>query len=172
MTDQDTSKFDLSVIIVTFNSASFIQFCIRSIYQNISKLSTQVIVIDNHSNDETVDIIKANFPEITLLVNSENSGFSVACNQGAGLAEGKLLLFLNPDCILGNEALQRMCAVMSQHDQAVVGPALYDGSAKLLPESARVRPTIAGAINKLLGSLSVSERGDWSGILEIKVQGA
>lgn len=92
---------DLSIIIVNYNSLNFIKECIRSINDSIKsrKLKYEILVIDNNSDDGSVEYLKeeSRNGSIRLTVNNNNLGFSRASNIGALKASGRYLLFLNPD---------------------------------------------------------------------------
>lgn len=89
----------LSYIIVTYNSASYIQNCLNSIFQQ-DTTSSEIIVIDNASKDFTVEILKTKYPEVSLIENHENLGYAAAVNKASSIANGEWLLILNPDTIL------------------------------------------------------------------------
>ena len=87
---------EVSLIIVTYNSSDTIADCIGSILKNKGRY--EIIVVDNASSDNTVEILEKNFAsKIKLLKNNKNIGFTKACNQGGKVARGEYLLFLNPD---------------------------------------------------------------------------
>jgi GT2 family glycosyltransferase len=96
--DLRTNEVDFSIIIVTYNSEDFIRECLESVYNTIknTKFSFEVIVVDNNSQDATVDILR-DFPEVKLIKNKENLGFSRANNLAFEISKGKVLFFLNPD---------------------------------------------------------------------------
>jgi N-acetylglucosaminyl-diphospho-decaprenol L-rhamnosyltransferase len=101
--------------------------------------------VDNASTDGSVDVVRAEFPAVRLVVNSENRGFPGAINQGMSLAQGRYVLLLNPDTELVGDALGTMVAFADEHlDVGVVGPQLLnpDGSVQ---SSRRRFPTLATA---------------------------
>lgn len=85
-----------SIIIVTYNSAETIRQCLRCV-QAFTHTPHEVIVCDNSSTDDTVNVISSEFPHVKLIRNAENLGFAAANNLGASLASGHLLAFINPD---------------------------------------------------------------------------
>ena len=146
MTDISTS-----IIIVTYNVEGFITFCIDSLLRQEDAGQLEIIVVDNASLDSSVSIIKDRYPDIRVIANDENLGFSKACNQGAELATGDTLVFLNPDCIVEESAISKLVEKAKDPDVGIVGPLLIDGGGCVLPESARELPTTMSGLNKILG---------------------
>lgn len=108
---------DLSIIIVNFNTGQFLKKCLVSIYKSLekSKLSFDVTVVDNDSTDESVKTVKNKFPQVQLIENQKNLGFSKANNQGIKIARGEYILFLNPDTIVPKETLPLMVKFMKEN---------------------------------------------------------
>ena len=94
------SKLDLSIIIVNYRSWDVLQECLDSLNQHSPKLSYEVIVVDNDSQDGRITSFSQEHPSVNFIENSGNYGFSDGCNLGAENATGEYLLFLNPDVIL------------------------------------------------------------------------
>lgn len=90
-------KTDLSIIIISHNTENYLRDCLKSVHEKVVSVSYEIIVVDNVSTDNSVHMMRSEFPQIKLIVNKENTGFGRACNQAAGEAEGAYLLFLNPD---------------------------------------------------------------------------
>jgi len=88
---------DLSIIIVTHNSASVIVRCLQSIQKNPPSCSYEVVVVDNASRDGTVEKVKKSFPDVSVISNESNLGYSRGVNQGISFSNGKWILILNPD---------------------------------------------------------------------------
>ncbi len=99
---------DLSIIIVNYNVKEFLQNLVQSIYKAVANLSYEIIIVDNCSEDGSVEFIKSKFPEVTLIANKENLGFSKANNIGLKKSKGDYLLLLNPDTVVGEDTLVRM----------------------------------------------------------------
>jgi GT2 family glycosyltransferase len=108
---------DLSIIIVNYNVKEFIQNLLHSIVKAGAGLQYEVIIIDNASNDGSVEFIKEKFPNVKLIVNSVNRGFSRANNQGLKISKGEYLLLLNPDTILREDTLKRMIDFFHQNPE-------------------------------------------------------
>ena len=94
------NNIDLSIIIVNYKSWGVLQQCLDSFQQFPPRLSYEIIVIDNDSQDGKFDDFAEHNPQIKLIKNSGNNGFSNGCNLGAENTTGEYLLFLNPDVIL------------------------------------------------------------------------
>lgn len=144
----------ISVIIVSFNAPYFLQVCLESVMTSLKVLEGQgeVIVVDNASFEPSVKMIQERFPEVELIVNSENVGFSKAVNQGAQRASGEYILILNPDSVLPEDGLQDILQYADQQiNMGALGCRFIDGTGTLLPECKRNIPGIRSAVSKLFG---------------------
>jgi len=93
------TELDVSIIIVNYGSTEFIKACLESVKKHTSKINYELIIVDNDSkSDKIVDLLK-DFKKTALIRNDTNKGFSTANNQGAEIANGKYLLFLNNDTV-------------------------------------------------------------------------
>ncbi|MBI5214824.1 MAG: glycosyltransferase family 2 protein [Ignavibacteriae bacterium] len=122
---------DVSIIIVTYNSASYIEQCIHSIHEHSQQTSFEIIIVDNCSLDTTVQIIESKFPQAKIFQNQHNVGFASANNQGIEASEGKYILLLNPDTEFKSNLLQESLTFLKHHpDVGCVGPQILnvDGS--------------------------------------------
>ncbi len=81
---------DLSILIVNYNTCQLTTDCLRSVYASETVYEYEVIVIDNHSSDGSVESIREEFPHVTLIANMENTGFAKANNQGMEAAKGRV----------------------------------------------------------------------------------
>ena len=86
----------LSVIIVNYNVEYFLEQCLHSVFTALEGIESEVFVVDNHSVDGSVRMLKKKFPQVHLIVNQENVGFAKANNQAMRHAKGKYILLLNP----------------------------------------------------------------------------
>ena len=104
---------DLSVVIVTWNVAEKLAACLGSLsLAALRGLSHEVILIDNASQDNTMEMVRARFPQVRLIANESNAGFAAANNQGIALAKGRYVLLLNPDTSVPADALARLVKAM------------------------------------------------------------
>ena len=99
---------DLSIIIVNYKSKDFTEACIKSIYENTANISFEIIVVDNNSADGCIEMLKEKYSDVKGYQNTENAGFSKANNIGLEIAIGRYLLFLNPDTVILDRALEKM----------------------------------------------------------------
>src|ERR1044072_8061196 len=90
-------RMKVSVIIVNYNVKYFLQVCLHSVMRAAEGLAAEVIVVDNNSSDDSMDMVRALFPTVIRIENKDNKGFSRANNQGVEIATGEYILFLNPD---------------------------------------------------------------------------
>ena len=97
---------DVSIIIVNYNTKNLLADCLNSIYEQTKDISFEVIVSDNGSKDGSIEMLKADFPQVILIENNANLGFGAANNRGLAIAKGKYIFYLNSDTILLNNAVK------------------------------------------------------------------
>jgi GT2 family glycosyltransferase len=122
---------DLSIIILNMNNRPMLEKCLASIQQNTRQISYEIIVVDNASSDGSQKMVKDKFPQVKLIANQENLGFSKANNQGLGIYNARYAMLLNDDTEVKDRALDQLVKFMDQHPQAgACGPRLLntDGS--------------------------------------------
>lgn len=126
---------DVSIIIVNYHSADLVVDCINSVFEKVNNLKYEIIVVDNASEDGSVEKLEQIFGTQIIVISSEkNLGFGKANNLGVTKARGKYLFLLNPDTILVNDAIQYLYDYMEQHSEAgVVGGNLYTPDMKPTP---------------------------------------
>jgi len=111
---------DISIVIVNWNTQQITCDCLRSVYEQTSGLEYEVIVVDNHSSDGSVEAIGRGFPQVKLVVNTRNRGFAAANNQGIGVARGRYVLLLNSDTLILDQAIPKTVRFADQHPEAAV----------------------------------------------------
>lgn len=109
---------DLSVIIVSYNMASFLGRCLASIYRAAPRINFEVLVVDNASTDGSTQMVRTGFPQVTLLANEMNYGFARANNQALQMSKGRYCLLLNPDTLVNPRSLDEMVEFMDHHPDA------------------------------------------------------
>lgn len=109
---------ELSVIIVSYNSAAFLRQCIGSLVEQRCDLPVEVIVVDNASKDDSVATVERHFPDAVIIRNAKNLGFAKANNQGIERASGRLLLIQNPDTVMLPGLLRALVDFLAQTPEA------------------------------------------------------
>jgi GT2 family glycosyltransferase len=113
---------DVSIVIVNWNTCDLLRGCLQSIYDSTKAATFEIFVVDNASRDESVQMVRTEFPQVNLIANTVNAGFAAANNQGIRLASGRYVLLLNPDTIVLDRAIERCIAFADQRpDVGVVG---------------------------------------------------
>ena len=140
---------DLSCIIVNYYSSSSLKNCLESVYQTIKKISFEVIIVDNSQNDKGMTSLKESYPQIRVIQSETNVGFARANNQAALSAQGKTLLFLNPDTILADQAIEEMIAHLeSNPDIGALGPKVLNTDGSLQYSCRRFPTLMTGFFNR------------------------
>lgn len=104
---------ELSIIILNFNVKDLLINCLDSIFESRGKLDLwQVIVVDNASSDGSVEAVKDRFPQVEPIENETNLGFAAGNNVGVKYAEAPVILFLNPDTVIKDHAIQKSLEVL------------------------------------------------------------
>lgn len=163
MSTQPTAPVDLAVIIVNYNTSGLLRDCLNSVFASTGNLDLAVCVVDNASPDDSVAMVRAEFPRVHLIANAENVGYPAANNQGLrdfGFAAQdapaarlpRYALLLNPDTVLPATALAEMCAFMDARPRAgVSGPKLVRLDGSLDKACRRSFPTPETSLWHLLG---------------------
>ncbi len=118
---------DVSIIAISLNSKGLLRECIRSIHAAKWRAVTyEVIVVDNASKDGTPAMLSTEFPEVRTIANDANVGFSKAGNQGAAIARGRHLLFLNDDTLIVDDAIAATVEWADAHGAEMIGSRLLN----------------------------------------------
>ena len=129
--EERADDIQLSAIIVNYNSAKLLESCLSSLLANKPLCTMEVIVVDNHSSDKSVQLMEGKFPDVLLVVENENRGFACAANHGYALSRGTYCLILNPDVMILPGSIQTLWEYMeSCKDVGIAFPKLLnpDGS--------------------------------------------
>ncbi len=135
---------DISIVIVSWNTRDLLRECLQAV-QRSTGVATEIIIVDNASSDGSAAMVSAEFPDARKIENTENRGFSRACNQGFAVARGRYRMLLNSDTRVTPDAIARLVAYMDEHPEAgACGPQLrhFDGS---LQPTGRAFPTLLSA---------------------------
>ena len=143
---------DVSIIIVSYNVRHFLEQTLLSVRRAAEGMSVEIWVVDNCSTDDSVAVVRNRFPDVHLIANTTNAGFSIANNQAIRQSSGRYVLLLNPDTLVGEDTLGACLKFMdSRPDAGGLGVKMLDGSGHFLPESKRGLPTPAVAFYKAFG---------------------
>ena len=145
------NPLDLSILIVTYNSAHLIGALLDGLALDIKSISAEVIVVDNASRDGTAELVKQQYPWVHLIASQDNLGFAAGNNLAAKTAVGRYLLLLNPDAIPDAGSLSQALVMLDQHpDVGLAGGELRGVDGQRQP-SARMFPTLRDEFFTLSG---------------------
>ncbi len=114
---------ELSIIIVNWNVRDLLVDCLQSLLAKVDMKQTEILVVDSASTDGSADLIRTKFPQVRLLAQTENIGFTRGNNLALEAAQGRYLLLLNPDTVVIDDALQQMTTFLDTHAAVgIVGP--------------------------------------------------
>ena len=146
------SQPKISVIIVNYNVAYFLEQCLNSVAKAAALEPAEVWVVDNNSVDGSVEMVREKLPWVKLIANKDNKGFSKANNQAMEQSDCAYQLLLNPDTVIEEDTLKKVVSYMDAHPKVGgLGVRMVDGKGKFLPESKRGLPTPAVAFYKIFG---------------------
>ncbi|MBI4811473.1 MAG: glycosyltransferase family 2 protein [Ignavibacteriales bacterium] len=114
----DNFKIDLSVIVVNWNTAEDLDNCLASFIALSDELTLEIIVVDNASEDQSVSMMRSEYPAVNLIVNQKNIGFAAGVNQGIRSSKGKFLLILNPDIVASKNILRSLIEIFEKYPNA------------------------------------------------------
>lgn len=113
-----TSPISVTAIVVTWRSAATIGDCLRTLASSSSGIEVRIVVVDNASADETLEIVSAVAPDATVIANATNRGLAAANNQGLERAESDWILISNPDVRFEADTVRRMVECAQRHPDA------------------------------------------------------
>ncbi|UCC63976.1 MAG: glycosyltransferase family 2 protein [Anaerolineae bacterium] len=126
---------DLSIVIVNWNTRDLLARCLEAVYKTTSKLDFEVIVVDNGSTDGSQEMVRKEFPHVSLIANTNNLGFTKANNQAIRGSQGRYVLLLNSDAFVREHTIEQMVAFLDRHPEAGMA------GCKLLYEDGRLQPS-------------------------------
>jgi GT2 family glycosyltransferase len=128
----------ISIVIVNFNTRSYLNECLAAVYQHVAP-APEVIVVDNASSDGSVEMVKADYPQVICLESDQNLGFGLANNLGVAKASQPYVMLLNSDAILRSDTANQLVQyLMMREDVSCVMPRI------VLPETGVVQPKTFG----------------------------
>ncbi len=128
----DTQEIVLSICIVTCQARQYLRNCLQSIASNPPSVGYEIIVVDNHSTDGTLEMLAADFPSVKVIANPDNRGFTAPTNQAMQSASGAYLLLLNPDTLVHPGALDTLLEFLGSHAAVgICGPRVLNADGSL-----------------------------------------
>ena len=142
----------LSIVIVSYNVRSYLEACLQSVRKALEGIEGEVFVVDNHSSDDTVSVLRSQYSWVRLIENQENLGFAKANNIAIRQSQGDYVLLLNPDTVVGEQTLRSALLFMDEHPKAGgAGVMMLNTDGTRAPESRRALPTPWVSCLKMLG---------------------
>lgn len=174
------ARFKLSIVTANTNERHFTLPMLESVYRTVKRATPyEIWIVDNASTDGSVEAIRSQFPEVNLICNTRNTGFTIANNQAIRECRGEYIFCLNPDTVCRDGAIDRLVEYLDEHPIAgIVGPKLLnqDGSLQsscrnfmttrylilqhILPWQ-RISPHLAGKISLMYWDHSATRLVDW-----------
>lgn len=136
---------DVSVVVTSYNTREMFKNCIESIYRSVEAITYEVICVDDNSHDGSADMVREHFPDVRLVENEENLGYTKSNNIGMKLSNGRYVIILNADTEIQPGAFDEMVEFMDQTPEAgACGPKLLnpDGSIQYCIRSFPSVPTV------------------------------
>jgi GT2 family glycosyltransferase len=134
---------DLSVLVVTYRCREAARACLASLAAGSSSLDVEVVVVDNDSRDGTVEMIRAEFPDVRLVALDENVGFAAGVNRAAEEAGGEYVLLLNPDTVVHEGALDNLVRfARARPEHGLYGGRTLDPDGRVNPGSCWAQPSL------------------------------
>jgi N-acetylglucosaminyl-diphospho-decaprenol L-rhamnosyltransferase len=142
----------LSVIIVSYNVKYYLDQCLLSVQRALKGLDAEVIVVDNHSQDGSVDYLSKLYPHVIFICSNHNLGFAKANNKGIRQSRGEYVLLLNPDTVVGEDVLKECVRFIEAHPKAGgAGVRMLKTDGADAMESRRGIPTPMTSFYKMVG---------------------
>lgn len=118
---------DLSIVIVSWNTRELLRECLQSLYRHTTGITFEVFVVDNASSDESVATVREQFPDVNVIANDYNAGFSKANNQAIRVSKGRYVALLNPDTLLIEDVFSPLIRYADKHEKiGAIGPKLLN----------------------------------------------
>jgi GT2 family glycosyltransferase len=157
-----TAEDRLAVIIVSHNSARWLAPCLSSVFAKAGDIDLEVVVVDSGSTDDTVDLVRREFPDVRLIP-SENHGFAAANNRGLDVVDTKWILFLNPDTRLLSGTLAELVALLRARPSVGLAGVRQVDENGVLSLTMRRFPNAARFLFQGLGAERLPFRSSWMG---------
>jgi GT2 family glycosyltransferase len=143
----------ISIVIVSYNVSRLLDECLQSVARALEGVDGEVYVVDNHSVDDTLEMLRQRHPEVHVIANEQNVGFARANNQAIRMSAAEYVLLLNPDTVVYEPTLRGVLDFMDRHPEAGgAGVRMRSRDGQPAPESRRALPTPWVAMLKMLGA--------------------
>ena len=143
----------ISIVIVSYNVSRLLDECLQSVARALEGVDGEVYVVDNHSVDDTLEMLRQRHPEVHVIANEQNVGFARANNQAIKMSAAEYVLLLNPDTVVYEPTLRGVLDFMDRHPEAGgAGVRMRSRDGQPAPESRRALPTPWVAMLKMLGA--------------------
>jgi len=153
-TVKNRDEKELTISIVTYNSLDFLKDCLKSIFKNPPSSKYRVVVVDNASEDGTAEFLKKNYPEVSLIKNSENIGFAAANNKAIKESYSEYIVLLNSDCEVYEKSLDKMVEFMEENPEVgIAGPKIINSDGSIQLSCRRFPSLLNAAAHTLLGDI-------------------
>jgi len=142
----------LSIVIVNYNTERLLKGCLESVYAGANGTPLDIWVVDNHSRDNSVAMVKSQFPCVQVIENACNVGFSKANNMVISRSDSDYILLLNPDTLVIEDAIDRVLKYMNEHPEVgIAGCKVLNRDGTLQLACRRSIPTPKVAFYRLTG---------------------
>ncbi|MFZ1730190.1 MAG: glycosyltransferase [Bacteroidota bacterium] len=149
----------ISVVIVSYNVRDLLESCLQSLYTALSGISHEVFVVDNRSDDGTVEMVRQRFPQALMIANDDNLGFARGNNLALSRATGETLLLLNPDTLVQEDTVSTMLQFFRENeDVGMAGCKIINPDGSFEPACRRSFPGVWPSFTKLSGLSSLFPR--------------
>ncbi len=140
----------ISIIIVNWRTPLLLKRCLQALGNDQKSDTFEIYVVDNASGDQSLSILYNEFPSVKVIANTDNLGFSKACNQAIPQTTGKYILLLNPDTLVVDSAISKLAQFLDHHPSCgAVGPKILNEDGTLQLACRRSFPTPAAAFFRL-----------------------
>jgi len=142
----------LDIVLVSYNTAEYTKRAIESVYAETHDTDCKIIMVDNDSKDNSVDIIQNSFPNIEIIQTGKNLGFAAGVNIGVKASDSDYVLLLNPDTVILDGAIDKLMAFAKKTPQAGIwGGITLNNDLSLNPNNARARLSFKTLLFSALG---------------------
>ena len=142
----------IAVVIVSYNVCQLLDECLKSVKKALEGVDGEIYVVDNRSQDHTVELLQPRYPDVHFIKNEENVGFARANNQAIRQSQSEYVLLLNPDTVVYDQSIKGCLEFMDAHPEAGgAGVRMLTREGQPAPESRRAIPTPWVSMLKMLG---------------------